>query len=211
MNITEKKALLAEFEKFLDVQMENKITVRRETVIDTDKYEVGDIIDFTLTTGEKVSAMAMRQEEDGMLFVFIDCLKDEYSMNETNINEGGYEECDLRRKLNTVILSTFPGTLKDRMKPVYKEDKLRLLTATEVFGEDSEYDYKEDNGIQLEPMKERKNRIAFQGKGTDEWEWYWLQNTVKDSAADFASVYDSGDAYYDGASFAYGVRPAFKI
>jgi hypothetical protein len=209
MTNAEKKALLAEFEKFLNIQPDDEITVRREIVVDTTEYKVGDIIDFTLTTGEQVSAMAMRQEEDGMLFVFVDCLKDEYSMNDENTNMGGYEACDLRETLNKDILATFPDSLKARMKPVYKEDKLRLLTATEVFGENSYGD--EDNGTQLEAMKERKNRIAFQGKGTDEWEWYWLQNTAKDSAAGFAFVYDNGYAYYFNASDAYGVRPAFKI
>jgi len=209
MTNAEKKALLAEFEKFLNIQPDDEITVRREIVVDTTEYKVGDIIDFTLTTGEQVSAMAMRQEEDGMLFVFVDCLKDEYSMNDENTNMGGYEACDLRETLNKDILATFPDSLKARMKPVYKEDKLRLLTAMEVFGENSYGD--EDNGTQLEAMKERKNRIAFQGKGTDEWEWYWLQNTVKDSAAGFAAVSDSGYAAYHAASIAGGVRPAFKI
>jgi len=60
-------------------------------------------------------------------------------------------------------------------------------------------------------MKERKNRIAFQGKGTDRWEWYWLQNEYDGSAALFASVYYDGLAYYNSASYARGVRPAFKI
>ena len=64
---------------------------------------------------------------------------------------------------------------------------------------------------QWEPMKKRKNRIAFQGKGTDTWEWYWLQNKYDGSAAGFAGVGNSGDASYDNASTSYGVRPAFKI
>jgi hypothetical protein len=208
MTNAEKKALLAEFEKFLNIQSDDEITVHHNIVVKTDEYEVGDIIDFTLTTGEQVSAMAMRQEEDGMLFVLVDCLKDERPMNEENTNMGGYEASDLRKALNEEIYPTFPDSLKARMKPVYKEDKLRLLTAMEVFGENPYGD--EDNGTQLEPMKERKNRIAFQGKGTDEWEWYWLQNVKKDSAAYFAGVNSRGYAS-SNASYAGGVRPAFKI
>ena len=61
------------------------------------------------------------------------------------------------------------------------------------------------------PMKKRKNRIAFQGKGTDTWEWYWLQNKYDGSAAYFALVDTSGDASYDLASYSCGVRPDFKI
>ena len=208
MTNTEKKTLLAEFEKFLNIQTE-ELTVRRSTTVQTDEYEVGDIIDFTLKTGEEVSAMAMRKETDGMLFVFVDCLKTEYSMNSSNTNKGGYEACALRKKLNGEILDSFPDSLKARMKPVYKDDKLRLLTAMEVFGKNPYED--KVGGEYLPLMGDIRNRIAFQGKDTDTWEWYWLQNTPSDSSADFAGVSGYGLASDPGASGGSGVRPAFKI
>ena len=208
MTNTEKKTLLAEFEKFLNIQTE-ELTVRRSTTVQTDEYEVGDIIDFTLKTGEEVSAMARRKEADGMLFVFVDCLKTEYPMNSSDTNKGGYEACALRKKLNGEILDSFPDSLKARMKPVYKDDKLRLLTAMEVFGKNPYED--KVGGEYLPLMGDIRNRIAFRGKDTDTWEWYWLQNTLNDSAADFACVTNSGYANYAGASSGRGVRPAFKI
>lgn len=208
MTNTEKKTLLAEFEKFLNIQTE-ELTVRRSTTVQTDEYEVGDIIDFTLKTGEEVSAMAMRKEADGMLFVFVDCLKSEYPMNSSNTNQGGYEACLLRKKLNGEILDSFPDSLKARMKPVYKGDKLRLLTAMEVFGKNPYED--KVGGEYLPLMGDIRNRIAFQGKDTGAWEWYWLQNTPNDSAAFFAVVDARGSAHFDTASYAAGVRPAFKI
>ena len=212
------KALVEAFARFLENReyKDSQIVCHRSFDVNPEQnchcyfpegYRVGDVIDFTLTTGEEVSAMAMRQEADGMLFVFVDCLKDEAPMNEDNSTMGGYECCDLRKKLNTVILNTFPDTIKTRMKPVYQDDKLRLLTAKEVFGENEYGD--EDHGVQFEPMKSLKNRIVFQGKGTDEWEWYWLQNVY--SASAFANVASSGRAYSNDASASYGVRPAFKI
>ena len=212
------KALVEAFARFLENReyKDSQIVCHRSFDVNPEQnchcyfpegYRVGDVIDFTLTTGEEVSAMAMRQEVDGMLFVFVDCLKDEVPMNEDNSTMGGYECCDLRKKLNTDILDTFPDTIKTRMKPVYQEDKLRLLTAMEVFGENEYGD--EDHGVQLEPMKSLKNRIAFQGKGTDEWEWYWLQNVY--SASGFANVSGIGTANHTNASNSYGVRPAFKI
>lgn len=208
MTNTEKKTLLAEFEKFLNIQTE-ELTVRRSTTVQTDEYEVGDIIDFTLKTGEEVSAMAMRKETDGMLFVFVDCLKTEYPMNSSNTNKGGYEACLLRKKLNGEILGSFPDSLKARMKPVYKDDKLRLLTAIEVFGKNPYED--KVGGEYLPLMGDIRNRIAFQGRDTDTWEWYWLQNTPNDSAARFALVGTYGSASCCGASGDFGVRPAFKI
>ena len=59
-------------------------------------------------------------------------------------------------------------------------------------------------------MKSRRNRIAFRGKD-ESLEWYWLENEVEDSAASFASVGTTGYASSDAASYASGVRPAFKI
>ena len=207
MNKTEKKELLKEFELFLD---------KKELA--QNEYKVGDVIDFTLTTGEKVSAMAMRQEEDGMLFVFIDCLKKEYPMFKNPSKMGSmqinYFNSDLRHALNNEILDTFPEEIKSRMKVMRigdtdAFDKLRLLTEKEVFGENR---YGEvDNGTRLPLMEEIRNRIAFQGRGTDTWEWWWLQNKAEGSAANFAGVYYDGLATYNNASADNGVRPAFKI
>ena len=64
--------------------------------------------------------------------------------------------------------------------------------------------------VQWEPMKLRRNRIAFQGMNGS-WEWYWLANKVKGSAAGFAGVSSGGRAAYAYASLSGGVRPAFKI
>lgn len=107
MTNTEKKTLLAEFEKFLNIQTE-ELTVRRSTTVQTDEYEVGDIIDFTLKTGEEVSAMAMRKETDGILFVFVDCLKTEYPMNSSlRVAVYSLRKPTLRRK--TSIMPTSCG------------------------------------------------------------------------------------------------------
>lgn len=67
---------------------------------DVHASKVGDVIDVKLAGGVKVQAMAVQQEEDGMIFCLVDCLPGEYPMNSTRTNEGGYEESDLRKKLN---------------------------------------------------------------------------------------------------------------
>jgi hypothetical protein len=212
------KSLIVEFANFLESkEMEdNTIICRRSFNVNPEQnchcyfpegYRVGDVIDFTLTTGEKVSAMAMRQETDGMLFAFVDCLKKEYPMNKTGTNEGGYEASNLRTILNGEILDSFPDKIKTRMRAFENGDFLRLLSSTEVFGEDH-YDG-EDNSVQLEPMKNKKMRIALLGKDSDEFAWYWLQN-IQDSAS-FVSVNGNGDPDYGGASYSRGVRPAFIL
>ena len=45
--------------------------VMRNMTIDTELFELGDIISFTLTTGENVKAKAIRETPNGMLFIKI--------------------------------------------------------------------------------------------------------------------------------------------
>lgn len=173
-------------------------------------YNVGDVIAFTLNDGEEVEALAVKQEQDGMIFCLVDCLRKEYPMNPTSSNSGGYKSCALRKALNTEILDRFPAEIREKMVAFEGGDLLRLPTEREIFGENV-YGVEEDDSVeQWEPMKKRQNRITFQGKGADTWEWYWLQNKYDGSAAIFAAVGGNGYADY-GASTAGGVRPAFKI
>lgn len=174
-------------------------------------YCVGDVITFTLNDGEEVEALAVKQEQDGMIFVLVDCLRKEYSMNRTSSNRGGYKSCALRKALNTEILDRFPAEIREKMVAFESGDLLRLPTEREIFGYNPYGEKEPDDVEQWEPMKDRRNRIAFQGSKTGTWEWYWLQNKVEGSAAYFAYVYDYGYATYYYASGARGVRPAFKI
>lgn len=174
-------------------------------------YCVGDVITFTLNDGEEVEALAVKQEDDGMLFCLVDCLRREYSMNRTSSNRGGYDTSAMRKALNGEILDRFPADLREKMVAFESGDLLRLPTEREIFGENPYGEQEPDTVTQWEPMKDRRNRIAFQGSKTGVWEWYWLQNKVQDSAALFALVNYDGIAVYVGASYAFGVRPAFKI
>lgn len=186
--------------------------VKKSKWVDADKYgyEVEDVIAFKFTDGEKIQAMAVQQENDGMLFCLVDCLADEYSMNDTNTNEGGYEDSDLRKKLNTEIIARFPADIKAMMVPFGNGDYLRLPTEKEIFGENYYGEYESSYVQQWKPMKQRRNRIAFQGKNGN-WEWYWLQNKCRDSAASFAFVDTDGVAAFYYASSSIGVRPVFKL
>ena len=73
----------------------------------------------------------------------------------------------------------------------------------------SEYSREPEPDVeQWEPMKQRRNRIGFQGIEGD-WQYWWLRDVV--SAANFALVSYGGAASNVDASNASGVRPAFKI
>lgn len=184
--------------------------VRRTEKIKVNTFRVGDVIRFKLSDGEKVEMLAVKEESDGMIFCFADCLEKEYSMNEQNTNEGGWDASDLRKKLNSEILDHFPRKIRKLLLPFENGDMLRLPTEKEIFGSNPCGEDEPESVSQWKPMKQRKNRIASQGLNGG-WEWYWLQNRVPNSAAGFANVHGSGYAACSNASSAGGVRPVVKI
>lgn len=187
--------------------------VRRTMKMKVQRFEVGDRIRFKLYDGEKVEAIAVKQIGDNMLFIHTDCLKKEYPMYDEYNGDGysDFEDSDLRKHLNGDILSRFPRKIREKMVAFANGDMLSIPTEKEIFGEN---EYGEEEGADVEQfsiMKQRRNRIAFQGYRTDEWEWYWLKNKKRNSASDFASVDDNGASYYANASNSRGVRPTFLL
>lgn len=194
--------------------------VTRKMAIDTEMFEIGDVIKFKLSDGQKVKAMAVRQEQDGMLFVTVDCLKDAYPMFKDPGSMGSvqiaYRNSDLRHYLKDTVLPMFPEEIRSRMVAMRiadtdEFDLLRIPTEREIFGENP---YGEDKSVKrFKGMKKRRNRIAFreQDGNKEGWEWYWLQNKVKDTAAYFALVSHGGYANYLNASNSHGVRPVFLL
>lgn len=192
--------------------------VIRKITVDTELFELGDTISFELTTGEQAQAMAVRETPNGMLFMFVDCLKTEQKMFE-NVNNAevvDYAHSDLRKKLNGEILESFPEEIRERMVGMRVGqtncfDMLRIPTEREIFGENP-YGVDEPKSVRrFYGMEERRNRIAWQGSKTGEFEWYWLQNKVEDSASYFALVGGDGSADSNYASSSNGVRPVFLL
>lgn len=192
--------------------------VIRNMTVETELFELGDIISFDLTTGEKVQAMAVRETPNGMLFMTVDCLKTEYKMFESvsRAEVVDYEHSDLRQKLNGEILESFPEEIRERMVGMRVGqtncfDMLRIPTEREIFGENP-YGADEPKSVRrFYGMEERRNRIAWQGSKTGEFEWYWLQNRAEDTASGFAVVGDGGNAYSPHAGLSFGVRPVFLL
>ena len=208
--------------------------VIRNMTIDTELFRLGDIISFTLSTGEKVKAKAIRETPNGMLFITVDCLKDEQKMfeNPGRAEKVDYEHSDLRKKLNGEILESFPEEIKGRMVGMRvgqtnRFDMLRIPTEREIFGENP---YGKDEPVSVRRfygMENRRERIAFQGSETGIEEWYWLQNKADDSTFyfflqnkaedstfyffDFAVVSSRSRAAYNDASYFNGVRPVFLL
>lgn len=184
--------------------------IKRQTEIETDKYQIGDVISFKLKNREKVQAMAVDQKDGKTVFCFVDCLHQEYPMNQTDDTaEGGYEKSLLRKILNRNILYLFPDEIREKMIPFENGDLLKIPSEVEIFGKNEFAKEPEEGAKQWEPMKDRRNRIAWQGSRTGIFEWYWLRDVVR--ASSFAYVNYVGNATATYASNSAGIRPAFQI
>lgn len=188
---------------------------RTSEVLAGGKYEVGDIVSYTMEDGEEVEALAVKEEFDKhgnlcMVFMLLDCLKEECRMNRDDTNDGGYEESHLRDQLATKYLEKFPAALRLNMVPFENGDLLRIPTEREIFGRNI-YGEEEPNTVeQFEPMKKRRNRMAFDGLN-GETQAYWLQNKRVRSATYFCYVNANGYANTNYASGSFGVRPLYRI
>ena len=168
----------------------------------------GDRLRFDLEGGEQAEAIAIRREENGMLFIFTDCLRKEHRLHRPG-KYPGWEDSELRGVLNGEIPQRFPERLRRSMVPFENGDLLRIPTEREIFGE-NEYGEEEPESVQqFECMKNRRNRIAFQGYNSNSLEFYWLQNRGVTSASVAASVIRDGYADWWHASAVFGVRPLF--
>lgn len=188
---------------------------RTSEVLAGGRYEVGDIVSYTMEDGEEVEAIAVKEEFDKhgnlcMVFMLLDCLKEECRMNRDDTNDGGYEESYLREQLRTKYLERFPASLRLNMVPFENGDLLRIPTEREVFGENRYGEEEPDTVEQFEAMKKRRNRMALDGSN-GETQAYWLQNKRVRSATYFCFVYYDGNASYGYASYSFGVRPLYRI
>ncbi len=188
---------------------------RTSEVLAGGRYEVGDIVSYTMEDGEEVEALAVKEEFDKhgnlcMVFMLLDCLKEECRMNRDDTNDGGYEESYLREQLRTKYLERFPASLRLNMVPFENGDLLRIPTEREVFGENRYGEEEPDTVEQFEAMKKRRNRMALDGSN-GETQAYWLQNKRVWSATNFCYVSYYGYASYGSASYSGGVRPLYRI
>ena len=128
-----------------------------------------------------MTALAVKEETDGMVFIFEDCLSKAYPMND-----------NLMDMFNNELYKLFPDKIRDAMVSFDGNSMIRIPTEKEIFGVNKYGERESDDVKQFEPMKKRRNRIAFRNDG-------------------FAYVNGNGGAGTDGASGSAGVRPLFKI
>lgn len=172
----------------------------------TPGISTGHVITVDLEELGSFTATAYEVTDNDILFIFDDYIA-KRPMNSKNTNDGGYENSDLRKWIETHLYSLFPQELKKQLI------ELTLPSVGQVFGWEDEWDKKHfetDCDEQLPLMKLRKNRVAY---FNNECEWGWLRNAVKKefSSALFAGVDLYGHAISLVASGSLGIRPAFRL
>lgn len=173
------------------------------------KLDVGDEISFLLKNGVVIRALAVKKELDGILFCSLNCLPEFISMSEFG-ECNSYEESEVREYLCENFYPMLPESIKESLVPFENGDFLRIPTEKEIFGKNELGEEEPESVTQWEPMKRVMNRVS--GNSDDECTiWYWLKNKSKNFSSDFASASRGGAAGLNGASYALGVRPVFKI
>ena len=179
----------------------------------------GDNIPVTLKNGEKVSFDIGKDESGKIYFIMHDCLKENKPMNRVWTNKGGWEESVMRRYLNEEVIELLPDELREIIKPTKivqvwdgkrreTEDKLFLLSRTQVFGKHENYEAIEPSDSQIDIFKSPRERV----KECEEVEgaFWWLRSPGSNNSNTFCNV-GPDRTVYCGAHNSFGVAPAFCI
>ncbi len=168
--------------------------------------KIGDQIEISLEGLGTFTATAHKVTDDKVLFIFDDYVTVR-PMNNTNTNEGGYDESDLKDWIDVELFNKFPKDFRKRIS------YLSIPTIGQVFGWNNEWirdTFERDDNGQLPLMKLRRNRAAYYN---NECEWGWLRNATKKDVSStlFARMLNHGSEDYTYASSSGGVRPEFWL
>ena len=190
-----------------------------KAAVDNGTIAQGDLIVFNLKNGEEVAVRATQDRNGKWFFVLEDCLADEHCMNKCGTNKGAWAACDMRTWLNDSVFPLLPDELQALIAPtkivqivdgerVATEDKLFLLSKTQVFGK-GRWSEREPEDAQLLCFLREKDRVkACSDNGT--WFW-WLRSPEASGSSSFAAVHYYGNSNYGNASYSCGVAFGFCL
>ena len=190
-----------------------------KAAVDNGTIAQGDLIVFNLKNGEEVAVRATQDKKGKWFFVLEDCLADEHCMNKRPTNKGAWAACDMRQYLNNTVFALLPDELQALIAPttivqivdgerVETEDKLFLLSKTQVFGK-GRWSDREPEDTQLLCFLREKDRVKECGdKGTYFW---WLRSVHAGGTNFFCYVGTDGSADSYVAYASHGFAPGFDI
>ena len=181
----------------------------------------GDNIPVTLKNGDEVSFDIGKDESGKIYFVMHNCLKETESMNGDCTNRGGWEESDMRKYLNEEVINLLPDELQEIIKPTKivqiwngkrreTEDKLFLLSRTQVFGKRENYEAIEPSDSQIDIFEDTRERVK-ECEETEEVYCWWLRSLYSSNSSYFCSVGTDGTVLGNSFYYSLGVAPAFCL
>ena len=198
-------------------------------------WNVGDEITFNLKDGNPLTMQIVGFNHDdladgsgkaGITFGMKNLYYNDYPMNSTNTNVGGWDECLMRTSTMQEIFNNLPDDLQSVIKLVNKkttvgnastsivtsQDKLWLYSVVELDGT-TENGYK-DEGTQYEYWQSHNtssDRIKKLNNGTDSANYYWLRSPYTGYSASFRNIVSDGGVGDDDASYSLGLCFCFCI
>ena len=168
--------------------------------------------------GKGHDAYADGSGKSPLTFQLHDCYGEEYAMNGTNTNSGGWTNCAMRKTHLPAILAKMPTEVQNSIRAVNKltsagsgsdtinttADKLFLLSEIEIFGSVS-YS-KSGEGTQYAYYKAGNSKVKKYNGSAYNWQ---ERSPYGRSTSFFCIVNSNGNADYDSARTAFGVAFGF--
>lgn len=153
-----------------------------------------------------------------LTFQLHDCYGTKYRMNNSNTNNGGWTNCDMRMTYLYDIQRQMPIEVQEGIRDVNKmtsagsqsatinttADKLFLLSEIEIFGKVT-YS-KSGEGTQYDYYKAGNSKVKKYSGSANYW---WERSPNGNNSVDFCTVTSNGRANYYDANTARGVAFAF--
>ena len=173
----------------------------------------------TLTTSTAYGS-ATATGKAGMTLQMVDCLTTKASMNSSDSNSGGWENCAMRKTNMATYLSQLTSAWQSVVKQVNKlssagsksttikttADKLFLLSEVEIFGSTT-YSVSGE-GSQYAYYKAGNSKVKNVNGSANFW---WERSPYASYATYFCIVNSYGVANYTGASSSFGVAFGFCV
>jgi len=194
-------------------------------------FALGDTKKITMKDGSEINVRIIDfnhdEDEDGrkipISFESVETLNDDYVMNDSSSNKGGWEKSKLRSVLNSTFLSMLPDDLRAVIKPCVKLtrisgandaplgktlDHIFVLSEQEIFGRKI---YSGGNEGHWYDWYRQEN--TEYGKCTQNGErgWRWERSPCSGTTASFCGVYCCGIASYGYANNSCGVSFGFCV
>lgn len=182
--------------------------------------QLGDEIDITTKHGHAATVQVVHIKHNEVYFALKDAWEQKAMVDK--ISDGkllSWAECDARKHLQEKVLTDLPDdmaaviskrTIKQNIGSDVKitEDKLWLLSQTEVFGRDDRAAADGEDEFHFDFFNDERSRVKQRNGETD---WWSLRTPRSGSSTYFRIVNNSGGAYSDTATYAHSVCFGFCI